>query len=278
MDAIKNKKDSRIYEYFSKCAMESYFAGEKLQRNFIKKTSKKFRVPEEICRRELKKARVRLYHRLSYLRQNKKVIYLSKRTGLNKEKLIELIHRGDINITKSGINHFISVFYFIQSSLLELENKKNSEQNKNNDKQKETLAEICDFDMDNFIVHLASKINKIDANNYIQAIELQDQDSVFFSIISIENTLSDIIYVPDFKNYKTRQKMLTLLVNELRAKNMLSVKINEGFYSNSVLIHGINKKSKKIHGIFLKKSIFDNFILPKLPVNYENTKITLAKI
>ena len=199
---------------------------------------------------------------------------------MNEEKLIELILHGDITTTKSGISHFISVFYFIQSSLLELENKKNSEQNKNNDKLKETLSEICDFEMDNFIVRLASIINKIDANNYIQAIELQDQDSVFFSIIAIENTLSDIIraYVPDFKNDRTRQKMLTLLVNEFRAKNMLSIKINEGFYSNSVLIHGINKKSKKIHGIFLKKSIFDNFILLKMPVNYENIKITLAKI
>ena len=278
MNTTKNKKDSRIYNYFSTCATNSYLDGEKLQRDFIKNSTRKFKIPAEICRRELRKARIRLYHRLAYLKQNKKVIYLAKMTGLNGEKLIKLILRGDIEITKNGINRFINVFYLVQSSL---EDKELAEQNENGNKQKETLTEIFDLDIDNFIARLAFMINKINVKNqYIKAIELQD--SVFFSIISLSNLLSGIIgaYVPDFKiNIKTKQKILILLVDEFRKRSMLAVNINEGFYSNSVLIYGgINKKSKKAHGIFLRKSIFEGYYIDPKPVGFENIKIILAKI
>ena len=279
MNIHPKKKDNRISGYFSSCVINSYYDKTKLPLNFIKNASLKFKIPKEICRKELKKARIRFYHRIAYLKNNKKVIYLAHRTGISLDAIIELILKDDIKMTKDGINHFINIFYYIEESLKNIKNNE-AEQYNNADIKKERLTELYNFNLENFIMYLASHINKIDEKNkYIMAMELDD--SIFFSIYALILSLNEFVgkYIPEFnKNFVTRRKILKLLIDEFRNREMLAANINEGYYSNTVLIYGINNKSKKAHGIFIKKELFVNLVLCHIPENYKNIKITIAKV
>ena len=275
MNKGNKKKDSRISGYFSACVISGYFNKNKLPQDFIKNAAIKLKVPQAVCRKELKKARLRFYHRIAYLKKNPKLLSLATLTGIEQNKLIELILRGDIKFTKSSVNSFMNIYYVVESSLA------NINQPVQDKDERERLSKMQWFNLKKFIIFLVQHINRVSGEKkYISAIELDD--SIFFSLYSLSSTFRQVAkkYVYGINNAKVIKKFLTLLIKEFRDNDLLARKINAGYYSNTVLIYeeGSGKKGKKAHGIFLKKSAFDAFVLPPIPDIFKKVKIIIAKV
>ena len=264
-------KKNKIMPYFDACVVNAYTLNQKLNHGFLKEASMHFGIPIFVCRLELKKARVRLYNRVAYLKKSEKVKFIAAATNLNKKMVINHILKKDIELTKNGIAKFFRLFNFVFTSskvsrVQEIENFLNNEEDK----------KYIWFDIESYLVFLSKEINKLSPEGYVSGAALED--SVFFSTYTLAETINK--YSDRYIVVKDRKKILKYIVRKLQEHGMLAEKINCGYYSNTVLIEfNDGKKISNAHGIFIKKSAFNMYFDFDKSKNIESIKqITVSKI
>ncbi len=243
------KKKNKISAYFDACVINNYTLKQKLKRNFLKETSGNFNIPIFICRNELKKARIRLYNKTAYLKKSEKIEFLSIVTAITKKTLIEGVLQGDIELTKKGMAKFLRIFNVVHAS----SNIKRIGDVLNHLKIEEE-KKYSWLDIGSYLAFLCKEINKISPEGYVCGAALND--SVFFSTYSLAETL--IEFANKVIPLNERKKILRFIVRKLRESNILAEKINEDYYSNTVLIE-FTEASVKGHGIFIKKSVLSTY-------------------
>ena len=99
----------RLNKYFKTLATKNYINKKIIDNNYIKYIAKNIRLPELYVQAEYRKAKSYIYHRVVYLRNDKRVLLLSARTGIAIPKLIKLILLGDLKLDKDGIESFLRI-------------------------------------------------------------------------------------------------------------------------------------------------------------------------
>jgi hypothetical protein len=247
------KKKNKISAYFNQCAINNYTGKQKLMRGFVKEAAKKLNVPIFICRSELKSARIRLYHRIAYLKNSKKFRYLLDITHISTKDLIMLILQNDVELTNDGMAKFIRIYQFISSL----------ERIKRIDVEEE--RKYAWLDLSKFLSLICIEINRTSQEGYISAAMLDN--SVFFSTYKLAETIKKL-HGDAYIGKVERQNALRYIVRKFRETDILAEKINDDYYSNTVIVKYSNGSVYDAHGIFLKKSAliyyFDNNIEQKI--------------
>ena len=263
-------KKSKISAYFDACVVNGYVLNQKLNPRFLKEASMHFCIPIFICRSELKKARVRLYNKVAYLKKSEKVKFIAAATDLNKKMVINHVLKKDIELSKNGIAKFFRLFNSVFTSskisrIQEIENFLNNEEDK----------KYIWFDIESYLVFLSKEINKLSPEGYICGAALED--FVFFSTYTLAETINK--YSDKYIVVAERKKILKYVVRKLKERDILAEKINDGYYSNTVLIEFNDGKVANAHGIFIKKGVFNMYFDFDKSKNIESIKqITVSKI
>ncbi|MDA8272367.1 MAG: hypothetical protein M0Z72_01325 [Deltaproteobacteria bacterium] len=262
------KKKNKISAYFNQCAINNYTGKQKLMRGFVKEAAKKLNVPIFICRSELKSARIRLYHRIAYLKNSKKFNYLLDITHIDSKDLIMLILQNDVELTNDGMAKFIRIYQFISSL----------ERIKRIDVEEE--RKYAWLDLSKFLSLICREINKTSKEGYISAALLDDR--VFFCTYVLAEALKKL-HGDTYITKEERQESLRYALRKFRELDILAEKINGDYYSNTVRIKYSDGSVYDAHGIFLKTSgltyYFDNNIeqkiegLEEIAVSKKNGKI-----
>ncbi len=278
---MKNeKKKNNISGFFDAYVIDLRIKKLKNSKNFLSSASNKLKLPVNLCRHELKKARTRLYNRIKYLKKSEKIKYLSKITPFDKEKLINLVLDKSLVLTKLGIESFINVVF----ATLESQNKEETKEI-----YQKVTADIEDwFDVKEYLKFLSNEINKEHKDKIGGMLLLNG--SAFFSNYGLYSALRNYCFATGHMikkiNEKETKNNMIFIIEKLKELNALFFNVNKGFYSNTILIQreldGGNVNNAKSYGIFLKTNILGiniwNSNLPPLPEKFRDiTNITIYR-
>lgn len=274
-----NKKE-KVKRYFDKVVTTNYFDKEKITKQALKASARTLNIFYSEAKSEYRKAYVRLSVRINYLKRSNKVTLLNYRTGITKEKLINLTLNGNISLSKKGVKDIFAIYEsiieankFHESISNTIESSENKEIN---------LNQVCKISIEYFIQTLKKQINSVNNGN-INGIILNN-GSVFFSNNGIYRAIKEYYKITNMDDIgsisgKKVKEQTLWLINEFRAADMLFHKINKGFYSNSAIIKYEDGKSQKIYGIFLKVEKlnidFNDKQIPSLPDKFKNAAIDI---
>ena len=287
-----NKKE-KVKRYFDKVVITNYFDKEKITKQALKAGAKTLNIFYSEAKTEYRKAYVRLAVRINYLWKSNKVTLLNYRTGITKDVLINLVLKGNVSLSKKGVNDVIALYESIiktnkfnesiSNAVISSDNKEIYNDNDNDNDNEYNIS------IEYFLQTLKQQINTV-SNGNINAMILSN-GAVFFSNNAIYRAIKEYYKIIGFEDIGSisgkRAKEQTLwLINEFRASDMLFYKINKKFYSNTVLIQreldGGKANNIKSYGIFLKTNMLDidtlNFNFPPLPEKFRDiTNITIYR-
>jgi hypothetical protein len=276
-----NKKE-KVKRYFDKVVLKNYFSREKITKQALKAAAKTLNIFYSEAKTEHRKAYVRLSVRINYLKRSHKVTFLNYKTGITKEKLINLTLNGNIDLSKKGVNDVVTIHEAIKevnglagstAKVVEYED------------NQETNSDSYNISVKYFLETLLKQINTVYSGN-INAMFLSN-GSVFFSNNAMYRAIKEyykITMIGDIGSISGKKaKGQTLwLINKFREMDMLFHRINKGYYSNTAIIKFEDGRSQKVYGIFLKieKLNIDilNLKFPPLPDKFKNvTDISVDK-
>ena len=228
----------RLNKYFKTLAIKNYINKKIIDKGYIKYIAKNISLSEPYVRSEYKKAKSYVYHRVVYLRNNKRVLLLSARTGIPIPKLIKLILLGDLRLNKDGIESFLRICEAAMPEVPALSLKQNNS--------------FAVGDLDGFLhVFLKKQLEVVKQDKLYT--KVMPDGSLFFSNHAVYNALKEYFCVVgiDVGTPAAAKKYMVKLVNQLRDKKLLAKKITEGYYSNSFKVEKDGKEITE-YGVFVK--------------------------
>lgn len=268
-----NKKE-KVKRYFDKVVLKNYFNREKISKQALKAAAKTLNIFYSEAKAEFRKAYIRLSVRINYLKKSNKVTLLNYKTGITKEKLINLTLNGNISLSKKGVKDVITIYEAIKE-VNELAGS-TAKAVQYNDNQ-EVNSYSYNISLKYFLETLKKQINTV-YNGNINAMFVGN-GSVFFSNNAVYRAIKEyykIIGMEDIGSIscKTAKEQTLWLINEFRNADLLFYKINKGFYSNTAIIKFEDGRSQKVYGIFLKTEKLNIDVLstqfPPLPDKFKN--------
>ena len=268
-----NKKE-KVKRYFDKVVVKNYFNKEKITKQALKAAAKTLNIFYSEAKSEYRKAYVRLSVRINYLKKSDKVTLLNYKTGVTKEKLINLTLNRNISLSKKGVNDVIAIYEAIKKANEFSDFTSNAVESENKEINPDYVYNIS---LKYFLETLKKQINTV-YNSNINAMFVGN-GSVFFSNNGMYRAIKEyykIMMMGDIGSISGKKaKVQTLwLINEFRAADMLFYKINEGYYSNTAIIKFEDAKTQKTYGIFLKAEKlnidFNDTQIPPLPDRFKN--------
>ena len=260
-----NKKE-KVKRYFDKIVTKNYFDKEKITKQALKAAAKTLNIFYSEAKTEYRKAYVRLAVRINYLWKSNKVTILNYRTGITKDVLINLVLKGNISLSKKGVNDVIALYESIIKTNKFNESISNAVISSDNKEIYNDNDNEYNISIEYFLQTLKQQINTV-SNGNINA--MITNGAVFFSNNAIYRAIKEYYQIIGFEDIgsisgKKAKEQTLWLINEFRALDMLFYKINKGFYSNSVIIKFEDGRSQKVYGIFLK--------IEKLNIDIINTQ------
>lgn len=275
-------KKEKVKKYFNKVVIRNYFTREKITKQALRAATKTLNIFYSEAKVEYRKSYVRLSVRINYLKKSHKVTLLNYKTGITKEKLINLVLNENIDLSKKGVADVITICEAIKE-VNEFHGSTSNAVEYTDDKELNSNSEY-NINIQYFIETLKKQINTVSSGN-INAMFLNN-GSVFFSNNGVYRAIKEYYKIIGkdigvISDKKTKEQTLWI-VNEFRNNDMLFYKINEGFYSNSAIIRFKDSKIQKAYGIFLKTEKLNinilNMELPPLPDKFKNVvDITIDK-
>ena len=260
-----NKKE-KVKRYFDKVALQNYLKNEKITKLALKAAAKTLNIFYSEAKTEYRKAYVRLAVRINYLWKSNKVTILNYRTGITKDVLINLVLKGNISLSKKGVNDVIALYESIIKTNKFNESISNAVISSDNKEIYNDNDNEYNISIEYFLQTLKQQINTV-SNGNINA--MITNGAVFFSNNAIYRAIKEYYKIIGFEDIgsisgKKAKEQTLWLINEFRALDMLFYKISKGFYSNSVIIKFEDGRSQKVYGIFLK--------IEKLNIDIINTQ------
>lgn len=260
-----NKKE-KVKRYFDKVVITNYFDKEKITKQALKAAAKTLNIFYSEAKTEYRKAYVRLAVRINYLWKSNKVTLLNYRTGITKDVLINLVLKGNISLSKKGVNDVIALYESIIKTNKFNESISNAVKSSDNKEIDNDNDNEYNISIEYFLQTLKQQINTV-SNGNINA--MITNGAVFFSNNAIYRAIKEYYKIIGFEDIgsissKKAKEQTLWLINEFRALDMLFYKINKGFYSNTAIIKFEDGRSQKVYGIFLK--------IEKLNIDIINTQ------
>lgn len=260
-----NKKE-KVKRYFDKVVITNYFDKEKITKQALKAAAKTLNIFYSEAKTEYRKAYVRLAVRINYLWKSNKVTLLNYRTGITKDVLINLVLKGNISLSKKGVNDVIALYESIIKTNKFNESISNAVKSSDNKEIDNDNDNEYNISIEYFLQTLKQQINTV-SNGNINA--MITNGAVFFSNNAIYRAIKEYYQIIGFEDIgsissKKAKEQTLWLINEFRALDMLFYKINKGFYSNTAIIKFEDGRSQKVYGIFLK--------IEKLNIDIINTQ------